>query len=58
MTAMSEKLKDLSHGIIGTAMPAVGVGVSLSTLETWLRITSLLVGIAVGGVTLRKLLKR
>lgn len=43
----------LAKGIVGIAAPISGAAVSISDhVETWLRISSLVVGIAVGIVSL------
>jgi len=42
-------MKDIiSKGILGVAAPTIGVTISMSTVELWLRIFSLLVGLLVG----------
>lgn len=49
----------LIPGMLGILFPAGGITVSiLPTVEAWLRVTSLAVGITVGIVSLIKLLKK
>lgn len=46
-------------GMLGVLFPAGGITVSiLPTVEAWLRVTSLAVGITVGLLSLYKLLKK
>lgn len=50
---MSEDTKELLvKGIVGVISPMIGAGVSLTEVEAWLRIASLVVGIGVGVVSL------
>lgn len=39
---------DMVKGFVGVSFPAFGAAVSLSQVEAWLRIASLVVGLAVG----------
>lgn len=49
----------LTLGVVGVGSTGLAVGVSIfSNVESWLRLISLLVGIAVGVVTLISLLKK
>ena len=49
----------ICKGIVGTVTPALGLIISnTSEMETWLRITSLIIGIAVGIATLISILKK
>lgn len=46
-------ISNVNHGIIGTMSPLIGVAVSfIPSLEEWMRITSLGVGIVVGLATI------
>jgi len=46
-------MKDTVHKcVIGVLGPATGYAVSISTMETWLRILSLVIGSAVGVASL------
>lgn len=47
----------LGTGVVGVVSPLLGAKVSLSTVEAWLRVTSLVVGIGVGLVTILMLLR-
>ena len=47
----------ISRGVIGFISPLLGAGVSLSNVEMWLRVGSLVIGIAVGIMTIISLLK-
>lgn len=52
-------LSDLAHGVLGTTAPLLAVIASWQEhLEWGLRITSLVIGIAVGVFTIRSLLRR
>jgi len=49
----------ITHGILGTGFSAGSISVSLlPQVEIWLRIFSLIVGIAVGLISLRNLLSK
>lgn len=50
-------MKSILHFIAGVSFPTFGIVVSLSALEQWLRILSLVVGIAVGIVSFASLIK-
>jgi hypothetical protein len=50
MIPIPDKLKDSSLALVGTALPAGGLAISLSTVETALRITALIVTIISGAV--------
>ena len=56
MTA--ESGRDILHGIVGTVAPALGVITSFQEQLEWgLRMTSLVIGIVVGLLSLWKLIK-
>jgi len=56
---MNEHTQHLVNGAIGVTASASGVAISFCPqLEAWMRVTSLAVGIAVGLVTLWKLLRK
>ncbi len=56
---MSESKEVVMRGIIGVVFPAGGITVSvLPTVEAWLRVSSLAVGLTVGLITLIKLFKK
>ncbi|MGN6553260.1 MAG: hypothetical protein ACTHLW_06015 [Verrucomicrobiota bacterium] len=56
---MTESKETMLKGIVGIIFPAGGITVStMSQVEGWLRIASLLVGIAVGVVTFWKLIRK
>lgn len=44
-------------GLIGTISSFGGIGISLAAVEAWLRVGSLLIGIAVGLASLHSILK-
>jgi hypothetical protein len=51
--------RDMAHGIVGSVAPVLGLVTSLQEQMEWgLRITSLVIGIAVGLLSLLKLLKK
>jgi hypothetical protein len=51
--------RDALHGIVGSVVPVLGLVTSLQEQMEWgLRITSLVIGIIVGLLSLRKLLKK
>jgi hypothetical protein len=51
--------RDTAHGIVGSVAPVLGLVTSLQEQMEWgLRITSLVIGIAVGLLSLLKLLKK
>jgi hypothetical protein len=51
--------RDLLHGVAGTLAPALGVVTSFQEQLEWgLRMTSLTIGIAVGLISLFRLLKK
>ena len=51
--------KDILHGLIGTAAPALGFVTSFQEQLEWgMRMTSLSIGIIVGVLSLAKLLKK
>jgi hypothetical protein len=45
------------HTFVGTSAPATAVLISFSEAEAWLRLTSLVLGICIGAVSLYKMLK-
>jgi hypothetical protein len=47
-TSLPDDNMVLFKGTLGTGAPLLGVVVSLSQVEAWLRITSLVIGCAVG----------
>jgi F0F1-type ATP synthase assembly protein I len=52
-------VQDVARGIVGAGSSILGLLVSnIETIEAWLRITSLLVGIAVGIATLWQIFRR
>ena len=56
---MNDHLKNAMHGVFGTIMPALGLLTSMQEqLEYGLRITSLVIGIFVGILSLTKLFKK
>jgi hypothetical protein len=56
---ISDHGRDLLHGAVGTITPALGVITSMQEQIEWgMRITSLVIGIIVGLLSLRKLLKK
>jgi len=56
---ISDHGRDLLHGDVGTITPGLGVITSMQEQVEWgLRITSLVIGIIVGLLSLRKLLKK
>lgn len=56
---MSDPIQTLKHGTVGILAVGSGVTVSVaSQFETWLRVASLVVGLAIGVVTLVRLLKQ
>lgn len=56
---MSSHIKDALLGAFGTAMPALGLITSMQEqLEYGLRITSLLIGVLVGILSLTKLMRK
>lgn len=48
----------ISKTLLGVAGPAAGIVASLTTLESWLRILSLCVGIAVGLASLTSIVRK
>jgi len=55
---MNDHLKNVMHGMCGTIMPAIGLVTSMQEqLEYGLRITSLIIGIIVGIMSLSKIIK-
>jgi hypothetical protein len=51
--------RDAAHGIVGSIAPILGLVTSMQEQVEWgLRITSLVIGIIVGLLSLRKLLKK
>lgn len=56
---MSEQLHIFGKGLLGTVASMAGIGVSfLPEIEQWLRVASLLIGCAVGLVTLISILRK
>jgi uncharacterized membrane protein len=56
---MNDHLKSVMHGVFGTIMPALGLITSMQEqLEYGLRITSLLIGVFVGILSLTKIIKK
>ena len=56
---ITEPARDALHGIVGSVAPVLGLVPSLQEQMEWgLRITSLVIGIVVGLLSLRKLLKK
>jgi uncharacterized membrane protein len=56
---MNDHLKSVMHGVFGTIMPALGLITSMQEqLEYGLRITSLVIGIFVGILSLTKIIKK
>lgn len=55
----TEQGRDLLHGIAGTVAPALGVVTSFQEQLEWsLRMTSLVIGIVVGLLSLFRLIKK
>jgi len=51
--------RDFLHGVVGSVAPALGFVTSMQEQVEWsLRVTSLIIGIIVGLLSLRKLLKK
>jgi len=51
--------RDMAHGFVGSVAPVLGLVTSLQEQMEWgLRITSLVIGIAVGLLSLLKLIKK
>jgi hypothetical protein len=56
---ITEPVRDALHGIVGSVAPVLGLITSMQDQVEWgLRITSLVIGIVVGLLSLRKLLKK
>jgi hypothetical protein len=56
---IADHTRDAVHGIVGSVAPVLGLVTSLQEQMEWgLRITSLVIGIIVGLLSLRKLLKK
>jgi hypothetical protein len=56
---ITEPARDALHGIVGSVAPVLGLVTSLQEQMEWgLRITSLVIGVVVGLLSLRKLLKK
>lgn len=56
---MNEKFGAASKGLIGVVSPAGGIYISiLPQIEAWLRVASLVAGIAVAGVTIWSLTRK
>jgi hypothetical protein len=58
-----ERLKEVvrsevTHGLTGTGCSIGGIYVSTQNIEAWLRIASLLIGIAVGVATLISIVRK
>lgn len=52
-TTDDSKAHDIARGVVGAGIPVGGVAIStIQALETWLRLTSLCIGILVGLLTL------
>lgn len=52
---MKDVIKQEILAILGIAGPSSGIIISLSEVEAWLRITSLLIGIVIGCFSIRSL---
>jgi len=56
---MNDHFKNVMHGVFGTIMPTIGLVTSMQEqLEYGLRITSLIIGILVGILSLTKIIKK
>jgi hypothetical protein len=56
---IADHTRDALHGIVGSVAPVLGLITSMQDQIEWgLRITSLVIGIFVGLLSLRKLLKK
>jgi hypothetical protein len=56
---IADHTRDALHGIVGSVAPVLGLITSMQDQVEWgLRITSLVIGIVVGLLSLRKLLKK
>ena len=56
---IADHTRDALHGIVGSVAPVLGLITSMQDQIEWgLRITSLVIGIVVGLLSLRKLLKK
>ena len=56
---MNSRSEILTNGLIGTGFPALGLITSMQEqVNYWLQITSLVIGIAVGLITLWRMLRK